>query len=73
MSGLLDKLQGKEEISILADCGFTIEDQLDKLIEHIFEHTSILKRSKTVESWRGKRRPSNSISTHTCRTYDRLC
>ena len=31
MSGLLDKLQGKEEVSILADCGFTIKDQLDKL------------------------------------------
>ena len=31
VSGLLDKLQGKEEISIMADRGFTIKDQLDKL------------------------------------------
>ena len=31
VSGLLDKLQGKEEISIMADRGFTIKDQLYKL------------------------------------------
>ena len=29
--GFIDKLEGKPEISIMADCGFTIKDQLTRI------------------------------------------